>query len=309
MIIQPIDTPEQAKEVVQLESTVWEMDLAETVPAHILIAIAKNGGLLLGAYEGDELIGFTLGWLGVTDIASSSGLADGELLKLVSHMTGVLPRYRDRRVGYRLKLAQREWAIQRGIELVTWTYDPLESRNASLNMRRLGATCHTYLRDMYGELSDKVSVGIESDRFQVEWWVSSERVQQRLAGSEGGCTSLTHAAIGAQVLNPATQGPDGHPRPVEHPADLSAARLLVEIPANMQAIRRTNLALGIAWRYHTRSIFESAFADGYQIVDLIFEPDKSFPRSFYLLEKKEAQIDENRENRDLPPIDAAGAPL
>jgi predicted GNAT superfamily acetyltransferase len=285
MMIQPIDTPEQANDLVQLQAIVWEMDIAEAVPGHILIAIAKNGGLLLGAYEGENLIGFTLGWLGTTDVASFPQRTSCGPLKLVSHMTGILPEYRDRRVGYRLKLAQREWAIERGLELVTWTYDPLESRNANLNMRRLGATCQTYLRDVYGELPDRLSVGIATDRFQVEWWVTNERVQERLATSAGGWPTLTRASAGVQVLNPATQGPDGQPRPAERPAALSTARLLVEIPADMQAIRRADLALGVAWRDHTRFIFESAFAAGYRVVDLIYERDPSFPRSFYLLDR------------------------
>jgi predicted GNAT superfamily acetyltransferase len=294
MVIKPIDTPKQANAVVQLEATVWEMDPAEAVPAHVLIAIAKNGGLLLGAYDGEKLIGFTLGWLGTADVAGSSRRTSCGFLKLVSHMTGVLPEYRDRRVGYRLKLAQREWAIERGLELVTWTYDPLESRNANLNVHRLGATCQTYLRDVYGELSDGMSVGIVSDRFEVEWWVTSERVQERLAASAREWPTLTRASAGAQVLNAATQGSDGWPRPAERPVALSAARLLVEIPANMQAIRRADLALGVAWRYHTRSIFESAFAAGYRVVDLVFERDPSFPRSFYVLERiKEEHINED----------------
>jgi predicted GNAT superfamily acetyltransferase len=293
MIIRPIDTPDQADKVVQLEATVWEMGLDETVPAHILIAIAKNGGLLLGAYDGEELIGFTLGWLGAADAVDLSTQAPSKTLKLVSHMTGVLPNYRDQRVGYHLKVAQRDWALERGIELVTWTYDPLESRNANLNLRRLGAICQTYLRDMYGDLTDKVSAGIESDRFRVEWQVSSERVQRRLTASEHRCAPPTRASVDAQLLNPATRRLDGHPLPSERTASPSAARLLVEIPANMQAIRRTDLALGIAWRYHTRSIFESVFATGYQAVDLIYEPAAPFPRSFYLLEKPEDPIDED----------------
>lgn len=310
MVIQPIDTPKQANALVPLQTIVWEMDRSEAVPAHILIAIAKNGGLLLGAYDGDKLIGFTLGWLGTTDAASSSRRTPCRSVKLVSHMTGVLPEYRDQQVGYRLKLAQREWAIARGLELVTWTFDPLESRNANLNMRRLGATCQTYMRNVYGELSDGRSVGIESDRFQVEWWVTSERVQERLAVSTGGRPAQTRASAGVQVLNPATQGPNGWPLPAERPAALSAARLLAEIPADMQAIRRADLALGVAWRNHTRFIFESAFAAGYRVVDLIFERDRSLPRSFYLLEMiKEEHTSERSTNRTLSPFNAAGASL
>jgi predicted GNAT superfamily acetyltransferase len=281
MIIKPITTAKDARQVVQVEAATWEMDLASAMPVHILMAVAENGGLLLGAYKGEKLIGFTLGWLGT--VGNSPKPADRQL-KLVSHLTGVLPGFRDLRVGYQLKLAQRKWAIERGLGLITWTFDPLESRNANLNMRRLGCICQIYLEDFYGEMDDQVSVGIESDRFQVEWWINSERVKERLTPSADSGPRLQDA----QLLNPATLGPDGHPRPAEQPAELIGARLLVEIPSDMQAIRRTDLALGIAWRHHTRALFESAFAAGYRVADFIFERDSSPPRSFYLLEQMDA---------------------
>ncbi len=288
MIIQPITTLEQVCQVQQTDIAIWGNVPGETVPIHVLRTVVENGGLLLGAFIDEKMIGFTLGWLGTTDAASPWQAA--EHLKLASHMTGVLSGYRDRQVGYRLKLAQREWAIERGLELITWTYDPLESRNARLNMRRLGATCQTYLQNVYSAMADPMNAGIASDRFQVDWRINSVRVRERLASS-----TLPHSPAGerAQLLNPATLGPDGYPRPAERPALPSGARLLVEIPVDMQAIRQADLALGIAWREHTRAIFWSAFADGYQVTDFIYERDSSPPHSFYLLEKKEAYTNED----------------
>jgi len=288
MIIKPITTLEDARQVVQVEVATWEMDLSSAVPIHILMAVAENGGLLLGAYKGEKLIGFTLGWLGTMD--NSPRPADRHL-KLVSHLTGVLPEFRDLRVGYQLKLAQRRWAIERGLELVTWTFDPLESRNANLNMRRLGCICQIYLADFYGEMDDQMSVGIESDRFQVEWWINSERVKERLTPS----TDSGPRWQDAQLLNPAILGPDGQPRQAEQSAELIGARLLVEIPSDMQAIRRTDMALGIAWRHHSRALLKSAFAAGYRVTDFIFERDLIPPRSFYLLEQMdEDEVDGGR---------------
>lgn len=289
MIIRPITTAEKAEEVVQLEVATWEMDPVSAVPSHLLLAVAKNGGLLLGAYEDERLIGFTFGWLGTTEAAEARPAAGW--LKLCSHMTGVLSEYRDQGVGYRLKLAQREWAIQRGLDLVTWTFDPLESRNANLNVRRLGVTCRTYLRNHYGAMLEAVNAGIESDRFHVNWRITSERVRQRV--DPPGAPALTaptpqaptRASAGAQLLNPATMGSDGLPRPAERPAEPASPRLLVEIPADVQTIRRSDMGLAAAWRLHTRALFEPAFAAGYQVAEFIYEPDPSFPRSFYLLER------------------------
>jgi predicted GNAT superfamily acetyltransferase len=256
------------------------MEPGWAVPTHILLAVAENGGVLLGAYQDDQLVGFTFGWLGTID---NSPRPAAHHLKLVSHMTGVLPGYRDQNIGYQLKLAQRRWALEREVELITWTYDPLESRNANLNMRRLGTICQTYHRDYYGEMTDKISAGIESDRFQVEWWISSERVRERMTSFSG---SRTRRPGDAQLLNPAILRGDENPRPVDEAAVPSEPRLLIEIPSDVQTIRRTDLALGASWRYHTRTLFESVFAAGYQVTDFIFERDSIPQRSFYLLEHR-----------------------
>jgi predicted GNAT superfamily acetyltransferase len=284
MIIQPITTTQQAAEVLQVELVAWDTDPIGAVPVHLHIAIIKNGGVLLGAYEDGQLIGYTLGWLGLVDPHAERPAT--EQLKLVSHMTGVLPDYRDRGVGYRLKLAQRHWAMDRELALVTWTYDPLESRNGNLNLRRLGAICRSYQRNVYGAMVDRVNAGVESDRFQIEWWIKSRRVEERLATKP---PALTLATANAQLLNPAAFQPDGHPHPAEDISEPVSPRVLVEIPAHIQAIRRGNTELTAAWRSHTRALFEALFATGYQATDLIYEPDPSRPRSFYLLE----QVDDN----------------
>lgn len=280
MIIQPITTAEQALEVLQVELTAWDCDPIGVVPVHLHMGLVKSGGVLLGAYEEGRLIGYTLGWLGLIDAHAERPAA--EQLKLASHQTGVLPDYRDRRVGYRLKLAQREWALARDLALITWTYDPLESRNANLNLHQLGAVCRTYQRNVYGSMVDRVNAGVESDRFQVDWWIKSQRVEARLASAP---RSVTLETANAQLLNPATMSPDGHPYPPEETAAPAGPRVLIEIPARIQVIRRSNLELAAAWRYHTRALFEALFAAGFQATDLIHEPDPSRPRSFYLLEQ------------------------
>src|SRR3970282_1162763 len=102
-------------------------------------------------------------------------------LKHCSHMLAVLPEYRDQKIGYRLKLAQREAVHEQAVRLITWTYDPLESRNANLNINRLGGIVRTYKRNHYGEMQDGLNAGLPSDRLLVEWWITSNRVKQRLS--------------------------------------------------------------------------------------------------------------------------------
>ena len=274
--IRPIQTHQEYRAVEALQQEVWGLDPVEIVPDHLLLTAQKNGGLVLGAFdtstagEVDRLIGFIFGFPGLTP--------DGRL-KHCSHMAGVAPAYQNRRVGYRLKLAQREHVLAQGIELITWTFDPLESRNARLNFHKLGAICRTYLRDLYGSMRDALNVGVPSDRFQVEWWVASSRVVDRLQGT---APDLSLAALQAEdvpLLNPVPPG--DLPRPPEQTRPIAGDRLLIQIPAHFQAIKAADMALARAWRLHTRALFEAAFAQGYTVVDLLFEEGQSF----YLLRR------------------------
>lgn len=147
----------------ELQRAVWGE--RSKVPAHVLITAAHNGGLVAGAYDGDGLAGFVWGFLGWDDRVRPARI------KHCSHMLGVHPAYRNRGIGEALKRFQRDVVRGQGIELITWTYDPLLATNAHLNISKLGAVCNTYLRDLYGELDDGLNTGLETDRFQVDWWV------------------------------------------------------------------------------------------------------------------------------------------
>jgi predicted GNAT superfamily acetyltransferase len=286
LIIKPINTPDLIKEVAGVEAETWGMNPGDTVPDHILTAIAHDGGVLLGAYDSEQLIGFTLGWLGTVTTGDEKPASDQ--LKLVSHMTGVIAGYRDHRIGYHLKLAQRDWALKRDLDLITWTYDPLESRNAYLNIHLLGCTCQTYFRDYYGEMSDEMNQGIPSDRFRVDWWIRSKHVEDRLEDHadnvEGSRAAKAVIPSDGQILNPADFGPRAMLIPSEKTDQPLESCILIEIPADMQSIRQQDSDLALDWRFHTRDLFEEAFLGGYQIVDLIYiRGDQS--RSYYLLER------------------------
>lgn len=272
--IRPIQTQEEYRAAERMQHEVWGLDALGTVPHHLLLTAQKNGGVLLGAFDtsaeaGGRLIGFVFGFVGLT--------ADGRV-KHCSHMAGVHPDYQSQKLGYRLKLAQREQVLAQGIDLVTWTYEPLESRNANLNFRKLGAICRIYQRDMYGEMNNTLYAGLPSDRFQVEWPVASERVARRMAGDWRGPSLPSLARAGVPVVNRALEGDP--PRPADGWRALEGDRLLVEIPSDFQGIKAVDMALARAWRLHTRALFEAAFARGYTVTDLIFEAG----RSYYLLE-------------------------
>lgn len=154
-----------------LQQRVWgetELD----VPLPLFVVAAETGGQVLGAYDGEALVGFTLAMVGYRD----------DTVYLHSHMTAVLVAYRDRGIGRRLKRFQREDALGRGIGLVEWTFDPLEVKNAYLNLMRLGAVARRYVPNCYGVTSSPLHGGMPTDRLVAEWWLESPRVETLLDG-------------------------------------------------------------------------------------------------------------------------------
>jgi predicted GNAT superfamily acetyltransferase len=262
-----------------LQERVWGLDGIDVVPLHLMITMQKSGGLVLGAFdETDRMVGFLLGFLGACD-------GDVRRPKHCSHMMGVLEEWRGRGVGYRLKLAQRDHALSQGLDLVTWTYDPLESLNAALNIGKLGAVCGTYVRDLYGPMTDGLNAGLSTDRFCVDWWIDSDRVRTRLSGDRPRPALAAALARDAVVLNPASVGPDGLPRPAAALEQSRASTVLVEIPANVRAIKADDMELAWRWREQTREAFEECFAAGYTVSDFISEEEGGVRRSWYVLER------------------------
>src|SRR5256885_4150035 len=156
-----------------LQRDVWGMPDLEGVPLHQLRAAVSAGGVLLGAFdEHATLVGFCYGFI---------GLRDGELL-FYSHMAGVRPGLQDRGIGFLLKRAQRQEALERGLDRMVWTYDPLQSLHASFNLRKLGVTASRYYVDYYGEMPDAINRGLPSDRLEVDWWLRDPAVEARLTG-------------------------------------------------------------------------------------------------------------------------------
>ncbi len=266
----------------ELQRQVWPGSETDVAPGHILLTAAHNGGLVIGAYAGDRLVGFVFSFPGF-DLTP-----EGPRLKHCSHMLGVHPDYRDRGLGFALKRAQWQAVREQGIDHIIWTYDPLLSRNAHLNITKLGAVCNTYLREVYGQMRDGLNVGLPSDRFRVDWWVNSRRVVERLTGEPPPRRGLSHyLEAGARVLNPARWDEAGRPLPPESPQTaMENGRLLptvlVEIPADFLALKATRPDLALAWRLHTRALFEELFANGYLVTGFIHESGTP-PRSFYVL--------------------------
>ncbi|MGE5141739.1 MAG: hypothetical protein ACM3JD_19915 [Rudaea sp.] len=265
------------KQCEEIQRQVWPTpDNSDIVPASLLVTAEKNGGLLLGAFQGRQMIGFVFGFLG------AEGEGTSWRLKHCSHMLAVLDGYRGRGIGLELKKRQREELIARGLELATWTYDPLQIANARLNLARLGGIARRYLRDAYGEMSDPLNAGVPSDRFMVEWWLSSARVERALA--YGGEPEYGSEPPAQPVYEMSFDGP-GRPRVVEETA-LPPDTAWVEIPTDFNGLRAAEPEAARAWRARTRATFERAFSTGFSAVRAGFWRDKQGRRrAGYVLER------------------------
>jgi predicted GNAT superfamily acetyltransferase len=170
--IQPLTTLEHFERCVVLQLEVWGYGDGDVIPRRVFMVAKRIGGQVIGAFDGDTQIGFAM---------SLPGYRDGKPY-LHSHMLAVLPQYRNEGVGRRLKLAQRDDGIARGFDLMEWTFDPLEIRNAHLNIARLGAIVRRYEPNFYGPSSSPLQGGLPTDRLYAEWWLRSSRVTSILRG-------------------------------------------------------------------------------------------------------------------------------
>jgi len=274
---------EEIAAVEAVQRVTWTMTDLDIIPAHALHAMQHSGAVLLGAFDGERVVGFAFGVLGTEENPNRVDQVAAARLKMYSVIAGVLPDYQQHDIGYRLKMAQRDFAIRIGIRLITWTYDPLESLNARFNIGKLGAVCHRYLRHFHGDMTG-INTGLPTDRFEVEWWVTQNRVAARAERKWRPLKLEALLAGGALLVNEATVNESGLPVPplnyVSHPANL----MLVEIPANFQSIKRADMPLALRWRMHTRDVFEKMFDSGFIVTDFVPHVDEQGNQhSYYLL--------------------------
>jgi predicted GNAT superfamily acetyltransferase len=262
---------------VRLQREIWGFGDTDVVPVHVMLTAAHNGGLVLLASQGNDDVGMLFGFAGLT--------SDGQT-KHCSHMTGVVAAARGTGVGKALKWAQRRRLLDRGVELVTWTFDPLEARNARFNLVTLGAWSEEYLENVYGELDDDLNRGLPSDRLLVRWELSSKRVAAR-AGSDVAAGSSVHAPTHVE------RSPTRQPLILAHstaagrrPMQLDTATepiVAIEIPYDVQTLKVRDLPLAHAWRAAVREAFTEAFRSGYRATAVGAGETDGMPTRWYVL--------------------------
>jgi predicted GNAT superfamily acetyltransferase len=228
----------------------------QPIGREVLRALQHAGCCLYGARSADgsrgdpdELVGYVFGFVGV----------EGGL-HLHSHMLAVLPEWRGRSVGFALKLAQRAWAIDHGLQEVRWTFDPVLLGNARFNLQRLGALATRYLADFYGPMIDDINRGERTDRFEVHWLVSSERVMR--AVSEGGGPPASPPPDAVEMLAISAVGHPQGPEPAPNAAALVSGAALVAVAPDHMALRRSAPDLARRWREASGAAFAACFDHG-----------------------------------------------
>jgi predicted GNAT superfamily acetyltransferase len=241
------------------------------VPTPLFAITVKRGGILIGAFDGERMVAF---------VYSLPAIVDGKPAQW-SHMLGVLPAYRDAGLGRELKLLQRDRALAMGLDLIEWTYDPLQALNAHLNFAKLGIVVHEYEENIYGASTSPLHRGNPTDRFVAQWWIRRPHVERRI-GPKTGPDALTKTVRSHEAAAPGrVNRVDGAAACAEVNLSLTDTRLLVEIPTGFTEMLAGQPALAMAWRMATRQIFTTYFGRGYQAVDFLL--DRAGKKGAYLL--------------------------
>jgi chorismate synthase len=253
---------------VLLQREVWGLSDLEITSSIQLIATVHAGGLLLVAEAaGEGVVGFSYAFAAWNDGAPH----------LHSDMLAVLPSWRGIGLGLRLKWAQREAALARGLSLVTWTFDPMRAPNARLNLRHLGAIARELLPDFYGRTSSALHHGLATDRLLARWELASPRVKRLAAGKPHASSNARAARINE------VRSQDGLPRSSDPRLDLEAERLLLQVPSDWDAVCRADAGVASEWQAIVARAFAACFARGYAAVDL--EATRDGSAASYVLER------------------------
>ncbi|RLF99392.1 MAG: hypothetical protein DRN49_04440 [Thaumarchaeota archaeon] len=267
------ESPESFKQLEWLQTEIWGR--SEAIPYHVLIAFQRMGGAVFTALDANgRPIGMLCGYISIKD---------GEAYYYL-HLCGVVPDKRAEGVATALKMNLREYLLEQGIKVARWLLDPLQVPEARLSIRKLGAIGRNYSSNFYGNMRDPYNRGLESDRLEVEWRLDSKRVLDRISGvdqepriadllEEGAESIITVVKEGVleKILN--------------YKLNFKSEKVLVEVPENIDYVKRASISTAVEWREITRRVFKRGLAQGYLVTDLIRERNERGTKYYYLLEK------------------------
>jgi predicted GNAT superfamily acetyltransferase len=270
LIIRPLQTIEDAEACEDLQVAIWPSNPGSagfSIPVHMLMAQMELSGAVIGAWDGEKMIGFLYG---------SKELDEEDRLYHYSWLAGVLPEYRHHKVMEQLKYTHADLARTQEAYKIAWTYDPLQGANANLNIHKLGGIVQTYYVNRYGVRAggSPQNIGMPSDRFLLEWFLDGSLTRPEIPELQT-IRQVNDVAINGSSL----QMIQDYDLNLDHP------HLLVEIPSSFEALRANpkGAGLDVEWRMKTREIFLHYFQQGYRVVDFLSENNGDIRRNFYLL--------------------------
>src|SRR5271157_1624954 len=256
--IRDLKSIEDLSQLKTVEKEVWGMADEDALPLTVAIALKAAGNIFVGAFDKDndkeKLVGFAFGFLG----------REHGQTTIHSHMLAVLDAYRHLDIGSRLKQAQRERAMALGVHEMTWTYDPLQSRNAHFNFSKLGVVSDTYKVDFYGPETSSMLHRNGTDRLWVRWILNSRRVRDRLAGKNARVETLDAMKLLAPLVR---FDPSSKPGRADLAESLARQRVSIEIPGDILEVERTDMGLAREWRDATRWAFREALKAGFVVAE------------------------------------------
>ena len=272
IVIRDLQSYADLEQAEALEREVWGLADRDVLPMTVIVATKEAGSIWVGAFDGAKLAGFAFGFL---------GMEQGRVM-LHSHMLAVRESYRDLDLGYKLKLAQRERALAMRVQEMTWTFDPLQSKNAHLNFGKLGVVSETYKVDFYGPETSSVLHQNGTDRLWVRWPLASRRVRDRLQGKD----YRPEVLDAFSRLQPLVQfNGDGKPLRNDLRAGLARQRIAIQIPNDIGSVERKDPNLALEWRQATRWAFTEALQAGFFVAEFCRTVRGQQGPGNYLLEK------------------------
>jgi len=276
LVVREPETPEEHRELMEVERLIWSPDYREVFPYHITIPLLDIGGVVLGVYDANS--GKPVGV-----IIMMPGFRNGKPF-LYSHMFGLVKEYRGKGVGSKLKEIQRKIALMKGYDLVEWTYDPLLSVNAWFNFVKSGVIARKYKPNYYGFVDFEYNRGIESDRLLAEWHLKSRRVEERMAGKGRHEPAEYFLDRGAEIALTTELLSNGFRAPREPRLWLNEELIVIEVPKNFVDMQVREPRLAREWRLRAREVLVHYLSRGYVVFEFT-RSGRERDRFYYVLWK------------------------
>lgn len=254
VVIRDLNSFEDLSQLRAVEKEVWGMSEEDAMPLTLAVALRAAGNIFVGAFDREKMAGFAFGFLG----------REHGQTTIHSHMLAVLDRYRHLDLGSRLKQAQRERALAQGVQEMTWTFDPLQSRNAHFNIAKLGVVSESYKVNFYGPQTSSMLHQNGTDRLWVRWMLNSRRVRDRLAGKSTRAETLDALRLLAPLVR---FNGNGRPERADLKESLARERVSIEIPGDILEVEHKDMGLAREWREATRWAFREAMKGGFFVAE------------------------------------------